>query len=184
MARARRELPAQAPLYKTDFYSWALEQGALLRQGRFAELDAENMIDEVEALARGEAGELDSHYVTLLLHLLKWQFQPEQRSNSWSAAVRRSRIRIAKLLDQSPGLKPRRQELFESAYPEAREGAAGETNLPLDHFPAENPYALEQAIDLEFWPGGREMPARDMRKRLAASSRERTWSSTMFAVPR
>lgn len=158
MAIAKQDLPERS-LYDRDFYSWALEQGSLLRSGRFAELDLENLIDEVEALARGEAGELDNRYATLLLHLLKWQFQPDQRSNSWGAAIRRSRIRIEKLLDRNPGLKPRRRELFEDAYAEAREGAAAETNLPSEHFPAENPYTLEQAMDPGFWPGGREMPA-------------------------
>jgi hypothetical protein len=164
MAIAKREL-LERSLYDQDFYSWALEQGSLLRSKRFAELDLENLIDEVEALARGEAGELDNRYTTLLLHLLKWQFQPDQRSNSWSAAIRRSRIRIHKLLDQNPGLKPRRQELFDEAYLEAREGAAAETNLPSEHFPAELPYTLEQAMDPGFWPGGEEMRATADRRR-------------------
>jgi Domain of unknown function DUF29 len=167
MARAGRELPAppQQPLYETDFYSWALEQGALLRDRRFAELDVENLMDEVEALARGEARELRHRYATLLLHLLKWQFQPEQRSNSWIGTIRRSRRDITDHLDENPGLKPRREELFQRAYPSGRDGAVAETDLPVEHFPAENPYTLEQAMDPEFWPGGREMPARGARKR-------------------
>jgi hypothetical protein len=164
MAVAKREL-LERSLYDQDFYSWALEQGLLLRSRRFSELDLENLIDEVEALARGEVSELDNRYTTLLLHLLKWQFQPDQRSNSWRAAIRRSRIRIHKLLDQNPGLKPRQQELFDEAYPEAREGAAAETNLPSEHFPAELPYTLDKAMAPEFWPGGEEMPTRGAQKR-------------------
>jgi hypothetical protein len=164
MATAKREV-LERPLYDRDFYTWAVEQGSLLRSRRFSELDLENLIDEVEALARGEVSELDNRYATLLLHLLKWQFQPDQRSNSWSAAIRRSRIRIEKILDRSPGLKPRRQELYEDAYPEAREGAAAEANLPSEHFPAHNPYTLEQAMDPGFWPGGEELPKPSRRRR-------------------
>jgi hypothetical protein len=164
MAKARHELPSPS-LYETDFYSWALEQGALLRQRRLAELDLDNLAEEVEDLGKGQADQLESRYETLLLHLLKWQFQPDQRSNSWAAAIQRSRMGVSKVLKKNPGLKPRRQELFESAYPEARQGAAEETNLPSEHFPPGNPYTLEQATDPEFWPGGRELRAPGIRKR-------------------
>src|SRR5919202_6902969 len=102
MARAKRELPAPS-LYESDFYSWALEQGALLREGRFAELDLENLIDEVEALARGEARELRHRYETLLAHLLKWEFQPERRSPSWEVTIGRERGDVAEHLDENPG---------------------------------------------------------------------------------
>lgn len=164
MAVAKRELPTP-PLYESDYYTWALEQAALLRGRRFGELDLENLIDEVDALARGEARELRSRYEMLLLHLLKWEFQPEKRSNSWAATVVRERGDVVEHLDENPGLKPRRQELFGKAYRGARAGAAAETNLPVEHFPAENPYALEQVLDEDYWPGGREMPARETRGR-------------------
>jgi hypothetical protein len=174
MASAKRELPVPPPLYETDFYSWALEQGALLRERRLSELDLDNLIDEVEALARTEARELESRYGTLLQHLLKWEFQTSRRSNSWAVTIRRERDAIPKHLAKNPGLKPRRAELFAEAYDTGRADAAIETDLPLEHFPADNPYTLEQAMDAEFWPRGREMPARETGKRPNASSRERT----------
>lgn len=158
MAVAKRELPTP-PLYESDYYTWALEQAALLRERRFGELDLENLAEEVEDLGRRQADELESRYETLLLHLLKWEFQPERRSNSWLATIRRERGKTAEHLDDHPGLKPRRQELFGKAYKGARAGAAVETNLLVEHFPAENPYTLDQAVDEDFWPGGREMPA-------------------------
>jgi hypothetical protein len=165
MARAKRELLGPPPVYETDFYSWALEQGALLRDRRFAELDVENLIDEVEALARGAAKELRHRYATLLAHLLKRQFQPERRSSSWEITIGRQRREIPEHLDENPGLQPRQAELFGKAYLTARDDAAIETGLPLGRFPAENPYTLEQAMDAEFWPGGREMLVRESRQR-------------------
>jgi len=164
MAKAKRELPAPS-LYESDFYSWALEQAKLLRQGRFGELDLENVAEEVEDLGRRQADELGNRYETLLLHLLKWEFQPERRMHSWKATIGRERDKIVDHLAENPGLKPRRQELSARAYKGGRSGAAVETNLPLDRFPAENPYALEQAMDPEFWPGGTELPARDTSRR-------------------
>jgi hypothetical protein len=52
MAKAREALP-RPDLYERDFYSWALEQAALLRARQFAELDLENLAEEIDGLARG-----------------------------------------------------------------------------------------------------------------------------------
>jgi hypothetical protein len=152
MAKARETLP-RPDLYERDFYSWALEQAALLRARRFAELDLENLAEEIDGLARGEARELRSRYVTLLMHLLKWEFQPKRRSPSWKATIVRERVEIEDHLDENPGLKPRQPELFARAYRSARAGAAAETNLPVDRFPAACPYTRDQAMDEAFWPG-------------------------------
>lgn len=146
------DAPSRPDLYERDFYSWALEQAAHLRARRFAELDLENLAEEVEDLAKREAKELQSRYETLLAHLLKWEFQPEQRSHSWAGTIRRERNKIAEHLDDNPGLKPRRAELFAKAFKSAREDAAIEMNLPVDRFPAACPCTLDQAMDETFWP--------------------------------
>lgn len=152
MAKAR-EAPTSPSLYERDFYTWALEQAAHLRAGRLAELDLENLAEEIEGLARAEARELRSRYATLLMHLLKWEFQPERRSTSWAGTIARERVEIEEHLDDNPGLKPHQSELFAKAYRSARAGAAAETKLPSSRLPAACPYTLEQAMDEAFWPG-------------------------------
>jgi Domain of unknown function DUF29 len=115
--------------YETDFYTWANEQAALVRAGRFNEVDIENIAEELETLGRSEARELKSHYRTLLLHLLKWRYQADERSWSWETTIKRERGReIPDHMKENPGLKPRRQELFEAAYALARGDAV---NAPL-----------------------------------------------------
>jgi len=152
MAKAR-ETPPRPDLYERDYYTWALEQAAHLRARRFAELDLENLAEEVEDLARQEAKELRSRCETLLAHLLKWEFQPEGRSHSWAGTIRRERDRIADHLVDNPGLKPRCAELFGKAFKSARADAAIETDLPMDRFPVICPYTYEQAMGEAFWPG-------------------------------
>ena len=147
------DAPLRPELYDRDYYSWALEQAALLRERKFTELDLENLAEEVEDLAKRQAHELRSRYATLLMHLLKWEFQPQRRSHSWVATIARERGTIEDHLDENPGLRPRRTELFAKAYRSARASAAVETDLPLDHFPSTCPYALEQATATAFWPG-------------------------------
>ncbi|NJM46678.1 MAG: DUF29 domain-containing protein [Alkalinema sp. RU_4_3] len=92
--------------YDRDFYAWTQEMVVALRSGNWAALDIENLVEEVEALGRRERQELENRLAVLLGHLLKWDYQPEQRSNSWRATVREQRRRIDKLLRENLSLKP------------------------------------------------------------------------------
>ena len=142
-----------ADLYEADFYTWANEQAALIRAGKFDQIDIENIAEELETLGRSEARELKSRYRVLLAHLLKWVCQPNQRSRSWRHTINRERkVEIPDHLAENPGLKARQHELFEAAYRGAREDAIGETGLPDILFPEDCPFTLEEAMDPNFWP--------------------------------
>jgi Domain of unknown function DUF29 len=143
---------ADRSLYERDFYSWAMQQAALLRERRFDELDLENVTEEIEGLGRSEAKELKSSFRVLLTHLLEWQYQPRRRSKSWRDTIGRERDNIPEILTENPGLKSRRAELLAEAYRLARKDAMRESGLRLDRFPAECPYTLDQALDEAFWP--------------------------------
>lgn len=164
MATARERLRSAAS-YEDDFYGWALRQATLLRERRFDLLDLENLAEEVEDLARSQAKELRSRYETLLRHLLKWECQPARRSSSWGIMIVRERREIEEHLAENPSLQPRRPELFAKAYPTARDNAAIETGLAIERFPTDSPYLPAQAMDPQFWPGGRERPGKAPRRR-------------------
>ena len=66
--------------YEKDFHAWTLENAALLRQRRFAEIDVDNIAEELENMGRSERHELVNRLAVLLAHLLKWRFQPARRS--------------------------------------------------------------------------------------------------------
>ncbi len=138
--------------YETDFYAWAMEQATLLRTGRFAAADMANIAEEIESMGRGEKRELVNRLTILLLHLLKWQFQPGFRSPSWSSSIREQRIRLRSHLNDNPSLKARLGESFAEAYELAVIGAARETGLPESDFPNTAPYRFEEAADDAFWP--------------------------------
>lgn len=146
------QLTADAQLYEQDFYSWALRQAELLRARRFADLDVENVAEELESLGKEQAHKLESALRVLLLHLLKWKYQPQRRSRSWRGTIVRERINAERVLEENPGLKPHRERLFATAYRGARKEAAAETGLPLATFPEAAPFSLAQALDEEFWP--------------------------------
>lgn len=85
-------------LYETDFYAWTQEQVSLLKSQEWEQLDTLNLIEEIATLGRREPQELRNRLGVLLGHLLKWQFQPEKRSNSWLGTIREQRIQIKLLL--------------------------------------------------------------------------------------
>ena len=138
--------------YETDFYAWANEQGALLRAGRFSAADIENIAEEIESLGRSEKRELVSRLNVLLLHLLKWRFQPGLQSRSWKLSIIEQREAVSSHLVGNPSLKNRLPECVNSAYKLAFIGVHRETGLPEKMFPAACPYSFHQMLDEGFFP--------------------------------
>jgi hypothetical protein len=131
-------------LYETDVVAWAERQAEALRAGRFDELDLENLAEEIADVSRREADALESHLETLIMHLLKWHHDPKHRSRSWEGTMRLARHKLAKLLRDSPSLRPRLPALLADAYPAARIRAGVETGLPEETLPAACPFTLDQ----------------------------------------
>lgn len=142
----------QPAAYDDDLFRWATEQAGLLRQGRFAEADLANIVEEIETLGRSEKRALESAYRLICLHLLKMLFQPDRATRSWLNTVVRERNTAEVVLRDSPSLKPRRDALFRSAYRQARKEAAAETELPLAAFPEAPPFTLDQLGADDFLP--------------------------------
>jgi hypothetical protein len=151
VARAKA-LAEDHSLYERDFCLWLEQQAGLLREGRFDQLDRANLIEEIEAMARRDRKAIKSNLVVLLTHLLKHQFQPEQRSTSWRGSIVEHRQRLRDDFEESPSLRPHAAEIFRSAYADARERASAETGLPLRAFPRSSAYTLEQTLDPRFLP--------------------------------
>jgi hypothetical protein len=142
--------------YERDFYAWLLSQAGALRERRFRELDLENLIEEVEELARSQSRELLNRLRVILVHLLKWRYQPEKRSTSWDLTLLEQRNQIGQLLEQSPSLRRQVPEQLAKAYPSATKRAAKEMRRAKIHhiFPAQCPWTTEQILDEDYLPNG------------------------------
>lgn len=141
-----------ASLYDTDFYAWANEQAALLRAGKLSAADIEHIAEEIESMGRSEKRELVNRLTVLLLHLLKWQFQPALRGNSWRLSVEEQRYRLADHLDDNPSLKSKLDQAIHDAYRLALIEAERETGLARRVFPTACPWPFERLMDADFWP--------------------------------
>lgn len=140
--------------YDADFYAWTVEQGNLLRQGRFADADIANIIEEIETLGRSEKRELRNRLLVLLAHLLKWQVQPGRRSNSWKLTITEQRIRLQGHVADNPSLAPSLLEVIASVWRQVLVKAMRQTGFAEASFPTACPWTVEQILDEEFYPTG------------------------------
>jgi Domain of unknown function DUF29 len=152
-----------ADLYERDYYAWTYNQAHALRDRKISELDWENLAEEVEDLGKAERHRLESHLESLLMHLLKWAYQPQRRSRSWSDSIEEHRYRINRVFRDNPGLKAKLPEILADAYNGARFGARRETRLDLTKFPPSCPWSFEDVARTDFWPEG-PLPDNDRRK--------------------
>lgn len=144
-------------LYDKDFVAWSDEQSLLLEQERYGELDLMNLIEEVRDLGRRERDAIESQLTKLLMHLLKWQYQPKNRGSSWEVSVKDARKQIKRLIEKYPVLAKhiRGENVFYVCYRRAVEDAVDETGLAIDKFPLACPYDLQtEILNSVFLPGG------------------------------
>ena|SRR5699024_3011574 len=138
-----------------DYYAWTQETVEKLRQGKLAEVNMEALIEELEEMASSDRNEVENRLIVLLMHLLKWQYQPERRSRSWQLTIKEQRQRIARRLMKSPSLKPKLKETIQEVYSSAVTIAARETDLDEDTFPAtfeQTGWRWEQVLDMAYLP--------------------------------
>ena len=90
----KRQIRAQRPSMSSDFAAWAEAHAEALRAGRLDALDLEHLAEEIEDLSNRERDAIESHLETLVMHLLKWRYQPDQRSRSWEATIKVARRNI------------------------------------------------------------------------------------------
>lgn len=139
-------------LYEADFFAWTQSQARLLRERRWCDLDLENLAEEMETLGRSDKRQIESRLVVILVHLLKWKYQPGVRSPGWRRTLREQRRRIAGLVEESPSLRAYPAQIFLEQYLQGRLDAADETGIAFELFPEECPFTMDQALDPDFLP--------------------------------
>jgi predicted DNA-binding ribbon-helix-helix protein len=138
--------------YEQDYHLWLEQIVYLLKEKIFSELDLDNLIKEIESMGRSEKNALRSNLRVLLMHLLKYKFQPQKRSNSCLYTIYEHRLRLQEAFLDSPSLKSYYLEIFANCYQNARTEASIETGLPLAIFPNDSPFSVNETLDSDFFP--------------------------------
>lgn len=150
---------AQNPLYDQDYNLW-IEK--IIQQLRHCVLtitsedhpleavDLKHLIEELESMGRHEKWAIYSNLKILLIHLLKYQYQPEKRTNSWRSTIREHRQRLQEAFRDSPSLKTYFNDVFERCYQAARELAAEEIGLAYNACRSVVPFAPAEVLNGDY----------------------------------
>jgi hypothetical protein len=138
--------------YDRDFNLWIEQTVDLLKTGRFEALDIDNLVDELESMSRRDKREILSRLNVVLMHLLKWKYQPTQRSLSWESSIQNNREEIWIIIEDSPSLKSYPEKVLDKAYQAALKGAIRETQLSSETFPTSCPFSIDEILDENFFP--------------------------------
>jgi Domain of unknown function DUF29 len=126
--------PLTYPDYHRDAYGWAMAQAAIIRAGRIDSIDWENVAEEIESVGKSEWSAYESQLCRILLHMLKWEVQPERCGKSWWTSIMQGRLSAQRVLRKNPGLKRHLDEIFRDALEDARADAAIETGISKTRF--------------------------------------------------
>jgi Domain of unknown function DUF29. len=123
-------------LYETDFCLWCVETIRSLKERDFAQIDIENLIEEIAALAGREQRELQSRLGVLLEHLLKLKYVDSRYDfREWELTIQEQLRQIEMLPKQSASLK----RFLRKVLPECYQFALSQVQIGYPHvdFPKE-----------------------------------------------
>lgn len=127
--------------YEADFYQWSVETASALEERRFDDVDLQHVAEEISDLGKSERREVSSRLAVIIVHLLKFGFQPEMQTSSWANTLAIQREDLEEMLEDSPSLASRLSELIPRAYRKAVLLASEETGLLRSAFPPDCPFS-------------------------------------------
>lgn len=139
-------------LYNQDYYLWLENTVKLLLNEKFSEININYLIEELEDMGRSEKRAVSSNLRILLMHLLKYKYQPKKRSNSWLFTIVEHRKRLKVLFKNSPSLKNYYYAVFSETYQDAKDLASAETSLSINNFPDSSPFTPEDVLNENYLP--------------------------------
>lgn len=127
------------------------------QQALFLSSDWRMTMEGLEALTGVDLGaserkEIATRLSLLLAHLLKWEFQPESRTERWQATIHAQRMRIAMVVVARPSLGRYPSRILGEQYRVARALAMTDTGLGGTSFPEDCPYSVVQTLDSDYLP--------------------------------
>jgi hypothetical protein len=152
MQATQTQITSHQDLYEQDFCLWIEQAVKLLSENRLSELDRENLIEEIECMGRSEKRSISSNLRIVLMHLLKYKYQPEKRSNSWRYTIIEHRKRLQEDFKVSPSLRKYFLEELAGVYLDARKLASVETGIDIESLPITSPFTASQVLDEDYLP--------------------------------
>jgi hypothetical protein len=155
-------------LYEKDFYLWVMENLKLLKNKEYELVDWENLLEEIEDMAKRHFESVISYMAVIMEHLYKWENYRESAymGSGWKKSILNARKKLIDLFDEIPSLKriAQEKESLNKAWRRAvnslitwfkeEEDLAQKyfSRFPTEKdFPQEYPYTFEQIMEYEPW---------------------------------
>ncbi|MGA1603810.1 MAG: DUF29 domain-containing protein [Prochlorothrix sp.] len=148
-------------LYEQDYYAWLqrmteqINNSQSTLRGLNRDLDWTHLLEELEDLSKRQRRELLNRLRVLLMHLLKWKYQPSElpyRGQGWLSTIVEQRSQLEGLLEDSPSLRLILEEDWTIVYERAVRDACKETGLAPDVFPKSCPFEIVEILNPNFLP--------------------------------
>ena len=110
-------------LYQRDGYSWALQQAEALRRRDLEQIDWDNVIEEIEGLARAERNAWVSHCASAIEHMLAieyWQGATVGELKCWREEIGAFRSGMAAAIRANSGLQGQYRAMLAEAWANGR----------------------------------------------------------------
>ncbi|WP_338028722.1 DUF29 domain-containing protein [Gloeothece citriformis] len=138
-------------LYSKDFALWVEETVNQLKAKEFNQVDWDNLIEEIESLAKKDKRELESRLTTLFEHALKRQYVPlPDCYRGWEVTISRTQQELNLILRDSPSLGNYFLQVIDECYKNALKNIRKEYDT---EFP--DAYLLTRDVDRllteDFW---------------------------------
>ena len=129
----------------TSHYQTAVAIKNELQQGHIED-SVQGIEALIDALSRSETRALRSQLTRLMMHIIKWQIQPEHRSRSWLITIESARVEIEEILEEEPHLKLQLTQLWDKCFKAATRLAEKATGIK----PTLNDLSQEEVFQAEY----------------------------------
>ncbi|MFN3598958.1 MAG: DUF29 domain-containing protein [Aquificaceae bacterium] len=144
-------------LYDKDFPLWVEINLELLKEKAYELVDWENLLEEIEDMAKSDLKACISYLAVILEHLYKWDnlrsltHGKEKGGMGWIKSIRSARTEIEILLDMYPSLKEKLPLELQKAWNIALKriinwAESNRINLSIKDLPMKCPYTYEEAM--------------------------------------
>lgn len=133
-------------LYETDIVKWSLKQAKLLRDRKFDFVDLENLIQEIEDVARRYKDIIEGQLENLLILILTVKYKPQKQTESWDRDVLTCQAEIHKWIEKEPSLHRHALSSFKFCYKFARIKTSILHQIPLSTIPEECPEDVRTSV--------------------------------------
>lgn len=139
-------------LVATSHYVLANEIKFSLQEGDME--DALEGLDElINSMSKIAIREMRSHLLIIMIHVLKWKYQPQKRSRSWYKSIRNARREIRDVQEETPSVtKEKIESVWGKVFQDLVLDAADEMNLNKQERRKFNPEPLtwEEVFEREY----------------------------------